>query len=188
MKFPFGFRLILISNQKKELLPHLPHLPRKKSQPLLPSLFSAPWTGLFFPCNNEASSPSHTSHAWRFKWSQGVEMLWRKLKVWIICATLPETHSSPLQKKCIPKGHVLFQPLIFRGKLAVSFTEGRHPCYFFGGGRWRLRYVSILTKLGGGSWQEWSFLMELNNCQQKLKQENEENMIKLLLYSEMVLY
>ena len=38
--------------------------------------------------------------------------------------TLPETNSSPLQIGHTKRKWIIFQPLIFRGKLAVSFREG----------------------------------------------------------------
>ena len=42
--------------------------------------------------------------------------------------TLPETNSSLLKTSQAPKGGCfIFQPSIFRGKLAVSFREGNLP-------------------------------------------------------------
>ena len=38
--------------------------------------------------------------------------------------TLPKTNRSPLKSRPSPKGNFIFQLLIFRGKLAVSFRDG----------------------------------------------------------------
>ncbi len=66
---------------------------------------------------------------------------------WIRLDTLPETNSKRPWKLAISKGNEkVFQPCIFRGKLAVRFREGYiFRCLFFGR---REKLPAIKTLLG----------------------------------------